>query len=607
MSVSRGIRPRTGAVFFVPILILFALGAVAETNSIDMSDIPSIGGTPPGDISTLDYSNRSAETGSSGMTGESIGLGDESEQPVSGESAAEVPEGLTGAVAIEESPYNTSPLQPSLVLLDLITAQRRALERNPSLEAGAERVQQARQLVAKARSLYFPQIGLSYMYTYTWLPSAYTDPIDEFLDETEDVVSTLRHELYMYSVGNSSLSLGDRRTLRSYLNTAEDTVDAVRDLIESPQDNSSANLTAGWLLFDGFAREFLNAMAKHGYGEAQAAYRDGQRILLDAIAQAYYGGQYAREQVGISKAAITFFERLVKEAKARREVGRGPTSHVLNFETALYAAKGNLLKARREYEMARIALAVLMGYREGSLPDNIQFAELESETPETMAIPDTDAMIALAYSYRPDIEQRELGVKRARAAVRREYARFAPQIAAFATSSTLNIGQTGFSADRITTTVGINASMTLFSGGRRRAELIEAKHAKRESEWHLTETEQKVAGEINKALLDLKSAQEALTLNRAAAECVQKNRDLVNKEYKAGKAMLVQLNQAQNDYMQAMGMLAQARVALQRGWQSLHHATGVSLSLLNGEQSEIFEKLQPAAAEDAAGKETEDE
>ena len=105
-----------------------------------------------------------------------------------------------------------------------------------------------------------------------------------------------------------------------------------------------------------------------------------------------------------------------------------------------------------------------------------------------------------------------------------------------------------------------------------------------------------MAGEVNRALLDLKMSQEALTLNRNAAECVQKNRDLVEKEYRAGKAMLVQLNQAQNDYMQAAGMLAQARVAVQRSWQALHHATGVSLALLTGEPSEVLDKIQKTTA-----------
>lgn len=484
-----------------------------------------------------------------------------------------------------------------IILLDLIQAQRRALEENPSLAAGAERLAAAKLLVTRARSLYFPQIDVSYTYTFTWLPTGYTDSINDNLDQIEDVVTSIRRTIYTtYATNPSSFSISDRRTIRSYLNMVDENLETARKNLESPRETTTANLTAAWLLFDGFAREFANAMARNGYGEAQAAYKDGQRILLDAVAQAYYGGQYAREQIAIAESAIAFFTRLYEEAVARRKIGRGSTSDVLNFETALYAAKGNLLRAKREYEMARIALAVLMGVKEGYLPDSIQFATLETETPETMTLPDAGAMVALAMECRPDLQQRELGVKRAKASVKREYARFTPQIAAVASVATTNVSDVGISRERLTTTVGINASMTLFSGGRRKADLLEAKYAQRESEWRLVEAERKIAGEVRQALHDLKVAQEALVLQRNAASCVEKNRDLVEKEYRAGKAMLVRLNQAQNDYVQAMGLLAQARVNLQRSWQALHHATGVSLALLTGDLPPVFATLQPVTS-----------
>jgi outer membrane protein TolC len=56
---------------------------------------------------------------------------------------------------------------------------------------------------------------------------------------------------------------------------------------------------------------------------------------------------------------------------------------------------------------------------------------------------------------------------------------------------------------------------------------------------------------------------------------------LVEIEYNAGKAMLVRLNQVQQEYNLAAGMLAQARVNLQRSWQALHAATGVNLTILS--------------------------
>ncbi len=485
------------------------------------------------------------------------------------------------AAALPEEDADNEQTPGPEEILGLIDAQRRALADNPSLEAGAERVAQAKQLVVQARSMYYPQIDLNYSYTFTWLPSSYTDPTNELLDDTENVLRDLRRQLYLFSATTRQPSIQQRRNLRAWLNSADDAVETWREYLDSPQESATLNITAGWLLFDGFAREFANAMARHGYGEARAGYREGQRILLDAIAQAYYGGQYAREQLKIAQSDISFYERLHKEALARREIGRGSTSDVLAFETALYAARANVLRSRREHEMARIAMAVLLGVPEGYLRDEVQLEALEDETPEVMTPPDADDMIALAYAYRPDLEQRELAVQRARASVRREYAKFAPQIAVVAGAQTANVNDTGIRTDRIVSTVGLNASMNLFAGGRRRAEVVSAKHAHREAELRVIEAEQKIASEVRQALSDLRIAQEALTLQRAAAECVRKSRDLVEIEYNAGKAMLVRLNQAQQEYNLAAGMLAQARVNLQRSWQALHAATGVNLTILS--------------------------
>ncbi len=472
------------------------------------------------------------------------------------------------------------PENKGAILLDLTSMQRIALADNPSLAAGAERVEQTQQLVTQARSMYYPQVDLSYTYTFTWLPSSYTDPLNEYLDQTEAVLRDWKRDLYMFTAETGQPSISRRKTLRSWFKSTDDAIESMRDYLDGPQENTTLSLTAGWLLFDGFAREYANAMARHGYGEAKAAFREGQRILLDAVAQAYYGGQFAREQVRIANSDIAFYERLYTEAVARRAVGRGSTSDVLSFETALYAAKANRLRANRDYETARLAMALLLGLEEGRLRDDMELAPLEEETEAAMTMPEADAMIALAVAHRPDLEQRELGLKRAQASVRREYAKFSPQIAAIAGAETANIDETGIQADRLVATVGVNASMNLFAGGRRKAELIGAKHERREAELRIVEAEQKIVNEVRQALLDLQTAQEALRLQLEAAECVEKNRNLVEKEYNAGKAMFVRLSQAQRDYMQAIGLLAQVRVNLQRSWQALHAATGANLTAL---------------------------
>lgn len=461
-------------------------------------------------------------------------------------------------------------------ILTLEAAQRRALSDNPSLLAASERVEQTKSLIWQARSMYFPQIDLNYRMSYTWLPDAITEPANTYLDEAEVTIENLRRDLTRSQATRLPFP-SQRHEVRTITRDLEDAIDWAREKLESPQDGATLMATAGYLVFDGFSRKFTNAMARFGHKEAAAAYREGQRLLLDGVAQAYYGVQLARESARVAEGDIAFNERLLHDAKARREAGRGPTSDVLNFEVAMRAARGSLLKAQRDYETARIALAVLMGLPDGSLPEEYAIADLATETPEDMQAPVDDEMIEYALSHRPDLEQREFGLKRAEANVKDRYADFSPQVAAFATAQAQSITNSGIDEDEVYSSVGVNVSFNLFSGGRRVAKVIEAKHARREAEYRLSEVENKAAGEVHQAVLDVTTAQQALILNRSAAEYVERNRDLVDKEYTAGKTVLVRLSLAQRDLVQAQGQLALARVALQRSWHALRTATGMSL------------------------------
>ena len=63
-------------------------------------------------------------------------------------------------------------------------------------------------------------------------------------------------------------------------------------------------------------------------------------------------------------------------------------------------------------------------------------------------------------------------------------------------------------------------------------------------------------------------------------QLVKKQRDLVEKEYKAGVVSLVRLNEAQRDLTVSLAQLALARVALRVSWYDLQTATGQILETL---------------------------
>ncbi len=459
-------------------------------------------------------------------------------------------------------------------VLDLETAQHEALAHNPSLLEVGEQVAQARAQMKLARSLYFPQIDATYSAAYVWLSDTDVETANESLDSNEDILEGLDD---LVSGGNLGLPSGTVRDLRRTLRHNLDDIEEARAELKDPIENYSLELRAGYLLFDGFSRKFTNAVAKFGHSEMGEAQREAQRLLLSAVAQSFYGVQLARESIEVARADVGFNGRLLDNAKARRARGKGATSDVLNFEVRLRGAQTALLLAVGDHEAARLALALLMGRPSGLLPDDTIVSALAAETPEEMAVPDAEHALRYALDHRPDLEQRTFGVRRAKAGVKQSYSEFYPQVSLFASWGGSRTGDSKFREDDFSSALGFNVSYNLFSGGRRTAQLTKAKHAHRGAELRMSEAELKAVSEVRNALLGLGISQQQLILQRATTEYVEKNRDLVEKEYAAGKTATAGLNQAQRDLVEAQVRLALARVSLRQSWYELRTTTAETL------------------------------
>lgn len=451
--------------------------------------------------------------------------------------------------------------------LDLATAQRVALEQSPSLMAVAERVEQARLGVQQSRSRYFPQVSANYT-------AAHTELADSTVREARLNAATGVASGYVLSKLTQALG-GMSFGTQTFPSTVIDIVQA-RNAVPTSTDSYSAGITASFLLFDGFNREYSHAIAKYGRAESEEGLREARRLLLEAVAQSFHGVQLARENVAINEADAAYNERLLKDATARRRVGAGSKSDVLNFEVALRGARAALIAARSQYQGARIALAALMGLPEARLPENTRLVAME-DLPQHMDMPEEEALVAKAMTLRPDIAAGELGVKRAGAGVGQARAAFYPAVALSASHDARSEDSGSFRGDDFGTTVAITGSMDLFTGGRNRAALNSAKSAHRAARQDLKYAEIQAVADVRQAIVSVAAAQQQLALQRENAEYVRQNRDLVEKEYQAGQGALARLNQAQRDLISAQGRLALARVDLRQAWHTLATATGQSL------------------------------
>lgn len=499
------------------------------------------------------------------------------EQPAESPESVEVQPVESAEETMNEPDVETAIDVP--LVLDLRAAQQIALEKNPNLFAAAARVDQARARVRQARSLYFPKLDAEFSAAHTHLPS---NTVNAAKDQAlfSPLTSSLRASIpqALFDTGQSG---GIEGALFSSLAGFYSGLQS-RGSIEESVESYQASLTASYILFDGFSRRFTNAMARFGREESEAAHREAARLLLDAVAQSYYGVQLAREGVAIARADESFNERLLKEARLRKERGTGSKSDVLNFEVALRAAQFSRIRSEGQERVARVALAALMGLSEARLGDEITLAPLPDEAPEDLQLPDVEAQISVAMSLRPDVQQGEFQVSRIEAQLGERRSTYYPQVRTFASQNAKASDNGRFEQDDFGATVGVNVTYGLFAGGRNRASVAEARHQLEEAEYLLEALRLGAAQDIRESGIDLQTAQESLALQRTTAEFVNTNRDLVEKEYEAGQGSLARLNQAQRDLVEAEARLALARVALYSAWHALQTATGETISPFEG-------------------------
>jgi outer membrane protein len=426
-------------------------------------------------------------------------------------------------------------------VLDLATAAKIAVAENPSLAAAQARVEQAREAVNQARSAYWPRLDLTASGSHVKL------------SETDH-----QSQLAMY---------------RAFYGPSA--------TFDDPQDYYKAGLTASWVLFDGFARKFSEAVAAYGEQSSAAARDDAKRLLLQAVTGAFLSAQLSLENIAIAKADASFNQRQLTEAKLRYDVGTGALSDVLNFQVKVNSADSNLIVAQRAYQTARIGLAALLGLPRSRLPEDMQLAPLQAVADADLGVPHLDQLLEDAYRKRPDLIQSDRTVQQAAADVKVKKANYYPTVSLSASYNGARMDDPNFGGDDFGNSVGVNLSYNIFAGGLYRAQIQQAKARLREAQKGRDSAKINITSQVQTNYELVLSAQKQLLLQRSNAQLVQQNRDLVEKEYKAGVGSLVRLNEAQRDLTAAQVSLATSQAALHQAWYDLYSATGMILTELH--------------------------
>lgn len=338
-------------------------------------------------------------------------------------------------------------------------------------------------------------------------------------------------------------------------------------------DNYSVPLDANWEL-DLWGRVRREVQSARANFVASADDLESARLSLQAeVASDYFSLRELDEERRVIADTIETFRHSLELTQNRRKGGIVSDLDVSQAETQLRGTEAELPAIDLQRARVLHALAVLCGRS----PINFQFAP----GPLTNGIPDVPVSLpSELLERRPDIAAAERRMAAANAQIGVAVSAFYPRI--FLT------GMAGFqsiSADTLfdwpsrVWSIGPSVSLPIFTGGRNRAQLAQARAAFNETVANYRQTVLDAFQEVEDQLAAQQLLAEQLSAQSAALASARRTLEIANNRYKAGVVTFLEVATAQSaalqnerSFVEFEGQRLNAEVGLIKavggGWQS---------------------------------------
>lgn len=225
----------------------------------------------------------------------------------------------------------------------------------------------------------------------------------------------------------------------------------------TPQDQSTAQLSLNWLLFD-FGERKAGVDAAEALLQASAASKDGTSlsVFMQAV-EAYYLWFAARSALDAARESEQSAAETLKAAERRLTLGNATREDVLQARTSLSQAKLSLIRAEGDLAIASGNVAIALGLKADT---SVALQEPVERRPDANPPASLENLLQQAQKTRPDLLAQSARILAAQAEADQTRAAYRPSLSFFAREQ-LNRAD-GNNGD--STAVGLSLSWSVFSG-----------------------------------------------------------------------------------------------------------------------------------------------
>ena len=415
--------------------------------------------------------------------------------------------------------------QEAAPTLTVEEAVRTALSKNPNVRAAREQAAAARARLRAARADSFPQVRASVEYRRVTSPPSFElpslipsiPPSEIAIATEENVVGTLAARQALYTGGR----------IPAQISRAGALLDAA----------------LGW----------------QASTEAQVALR---------TREAYYGVLLSQSLVRSAEKSLAAAREQLAAANARFEAGTTAQFDVLRAQTQVSEAEQSLVEARNQVEISRVALNRILGAP-------LEQAPALSE-PELAPFPKENlpSLIETARRQRPELLVAGAQLAAAEAGIRLVESQWRPEL-----DLSANYQAVRDETPALTTgwTLAAIASMEIFDGGRRRANVAESRSLRDEARVNLEDASQAVEQDVRQAYLNLQTARQTTETARTRLAQAEEAHNVATVRYEAGVGTAVELADALAALTAARTNLDRATFNYNVAYAALQRALGLAV------------------------------
>jgi outer membrane protein len=299
--------------------------------------------------------------------------------------------------------------------------------------------------------------------------------------------------------------------------------------------------------------------ADHQVAQAEADYQAAQQLLISRVATAYFNVLSAQDTVEAQQSAFDSISRQLEQADKRFEVGLIAITDVQEAKAARDSSAAALINAKRTLATNEELLREITGEKYEVLSKPGETIPLESPQPG-----DVEQWVQRSMDQNLTLISSRLAADIARDNVRASYGGHLPQVSLVASRSNNNLNSTvdfasgnrGLrSADTDDTSVGLQVTVPLFSGGLAQSNVRQSEYLWQAARERLTRVSRQTERQARDAYLGVMSEISRVSALRQGLESSQTALRATEAGYEVGTRTAVDvldarrlLVQAQTDY-----------------------------------------------------------